>query len=104
MLRQALGLWRGPALVEVAHAPAARAEAARLEEARLDAVEDRIEADLAVGNYRLVTGELERSPAPTLSGSECGPCGCWPSTARDATPRRCGPTRTCGTTWSTSWP
>ena len=59
VLREALGLWRGPALAEVADAPNARAEAARLEEARLGAVEDRLESDLAAGNHRLVTGELE---------------------------------------------
>jgi class 3 adenylate cyclase/DNA-binding winged helix-turn-helix (wHTH) protein len=59
VLRQALGLWRGAALPEVADAPVARAEAARLEEARLAALEDRIEADVAVGNHRLVIGELE---------------------------------------------
>ncbi|MGH9008267.1 MAG: BTAD domain-containing putative transcriptional regulator [Acidimicrobiia bacterium] len=59
VLRQALGLWRGAALPEVADAPMARAEAARLEEARLAALEDRIEADLAMGSHRRVTGELE---------------------------------------------
>ena len=42
-LREALGLWRGPALADVADAPLARAEATRLEEARLAALEDRIE-------------------------------------------------------------
>jgi DNA-binding SARP family transcriptional activator len=59
VLREALALWRGPALPEVADAPIARAEAARLEEARLAALEDRIEADVAAGSHRLVTGELE---------------------------------------------
>ncbi len=59
VLREALGLWRGPALAEVSDAPSARAEAVHLEEARLAAVEDRIEADLACGDHRLVTGELE---------------------------------------------
>ena len=51
-LREALTLWRGPALADVADAPFARAEATRLEEARLAAVEDRIEADLACGPSR----------------------------------------------------
>ncbi len=60
VLREALGLWRGPALAEVADAPLARAAATRLEEARLVALEDRIEADLAAGDHRLVTGELEQ--------------------------------------------
>jgi DNA-binding SARP family transcriptional activator/tetratricopeptide (TPR) repeat protein len=57
-LREALGLWRGPALADVADAPFARAEAGRLEEARLAALEDRIEADLACGRHGEVTAEL----------------------------------------------
>ena len=58
-MREALRLWRGPALADVAEAPFARAEASRLEEARLAAVEDRIEADLACGRHGEVTAELE---------------------------------------------
>ena len=58
-LGQALSLWRGPALAEVADAPLARAEAARLEELRLATTEDRIDAVLACGAHRAVIGELE---------------------------------------------
>jgi len=57
-LREALGLWRGPALAEFSE-PFAIAERARLEEARLAALEDRIEADLAIGRNRDLVGELE---------------------------------------------
>jgi DNA-binding SARP family transcriptional activator len=46
-LREALGLWRGPALVDVG-ARFAVAAAARLDELRLAALEERIAADLAV--------------------------------------------------------
>jgi predicted ATPase/DNA-binding SARP family transcriptional activator len=46
-LREALGLWRGPALVDV-DSRFAVAAAARLEELRLAALEERIAADLAV--------------------------------------------------------
>ncbi|MFF0866392.1 BTAD domain-containing putative transcriptional regulator [Nonomuraea sp. NPDC003560] len=49
VLREALGLWRGPALADVRAAPFAAAEADRLERARLAALEDRIEADLTLG-------------------------------------------------------
>jgi DNA-binding SARP family transcriptional activator/class 3 adenylate cyclase len=56
VLRDALGLWRGPALVDLA---SALPEAARLEERRLEVTEDRIEADLAAGRHREVVGELE---------------------------------------------
>jgi predicted ATPase/class 3 adenylate cyclase/DNA-binding SARP family transcriptional activator len=59
ILREALGLWRGPALADVADAPLARAEAARLEEGRLTALEDRVEADLACGRHGQLVAELD---------------------------------------------
>jgi predicted ATPase/DNA-binding SARP family transcriptional activator len=57
--RQALGLWRGPALADVCEVEPLAREAARLEELRLAAVEGRIEADIALGLHAEVTGELE---------------------------------------------
>jgi DNA-binding SARP family transcriptional activator/predicted ATPase len=58
VLRNALELWRGPALAEFDQ-PFAVTEAARLEELRLSCVEDRIDADLALGRHADVVGELE---------------------------------------------
>jgi len=58
-LREALALWHGAALGEVAHEPWARPDAERLEEARLQALEARLEADLALGRHRDVVAELE---------------------------------------------
>jgi len=58
LLRTALGLWRGPALAEFSE-PFAAAEAAHLEELRLLALEDRIDADLALGRHADVVGELQ---------------------------------------------
>jgi DNA-binding SARP family transcriptional activator len=58
-LEQALGLWRGPAFAEFGSEPFAREAAARLEEARLAAVEQRIEADLALGRHARLVSELE---------------------------------------------
>jgi DNA-binding SARP family transcriptional activator len=58
-LRAALGLWRGPALADLAYEPFARAEIARLEEVRLAALEQRIDADLALGRHAELVGELE---------------------------------------------
>jgi predicted ATPase/DNA-binding SARP family transcriptional activator len=55
----ALGLWRGPALADVAEVEPLAREGARLEELRLLAVEGRIEADLALGRAAELTGELE---------------------------------------------
>jgi WD40 repeat protein/DNA-binding SARP family transcriptional activator len=56
--REALALWRGPALDDVADEPFAADEARRLEELRLTAVELAIDADLAAGRHREVVGEL----------------------------------------------
>jgi DNA-binding SARP family transcriptional activator len=58
-LRTALELWRGPALADVAYESFAQGEIARLEEARLAAVEDRIDAELALGRAQRVVSELE---------------------------------------------
>jgi hypothetical protein len=48
VLEQALDLWRGPALADFAYHEFARLEAERLEELRLVALEQRIEAELAL--------------------------------------------------------
>jgi DNA-binding SARP family transcriptional activator len=58
-LRDALALWRGPALADLAYESFAQAAIARLEEIRLTAIELRIEADLAVGRHDELVGELE---------------------------------------------
>ncbi|MGH3136905.1 MAG: BTAD domain-containing putative transcriptional regulator [Gaiellaceae bacterium] len=58
-LRDALSLWRGTPLAEFAHEPFAQPEIMRLEELRLGALEDRIDADLALGRNMEVVGELE---------------------------------------------
>jgi predicted ATPase/DNA-binding SARP family transcriptional activator len=59
-LGEALALWRGAPLAELAALPFARAEMARLEEARLAALELRLEADLAVGRHGELVAELEQ--------------------------------------------
>jgi DNA-binding SARP family transcriptional activator len=58
-LVDALELWRGPALADFAFEPFAQGEARRLEELRLATLEDRIEADLALGRHAGLVGELE---------------------------------------------
>jgi DNA-binding SARP family transcriptional activator/ABC-type transport system substrate-binding protein len=57
-LREALALWRGPALADFAYDDFARNEIERLEERRLAALEQRIEADLALGRHADIVGEL----------------------------------------------
>lgn len=59
-LRGALALWRGPALADVGDAPFAPPQVARLEELRVMAVEDRVEADLALGGHRDVVADLRQ--------------------------------------------
>jgi class 3 adenylate cyclase len=59
ILSEALTLWRGPALADVAYESFAQPEIARLEELRLTALEERLEADLACGRHEELVGELE---------------------------------------------
>jgi DNA-binding SARP family transcriptional activator len=59
LLREALALWSGRALVEFSDQPFAQAEAARLEELRESAREDLIDAELALGHHHETLGELE---------------------------------------------
>src|SRR6266851_9023119 len=59
-LRAALGLWRGAPIADLAEEPFAQAEIARLEELRLATLEDRIDADLALGRHGQLVPELER--------------------------------------------
>jgi predicted ATPase/DNA-binding SARP family transcriptional activator len=58
-LRQALALWRGPALADVAGTEFGPAIIARLDELRLAAIEQRIDADLLTGVTEPLVAELE---------------------------------------------
>jgi predicted ATPase/DNA-binding SARP family transcriptional activator len=58
-LREALDLWRGPALSDVTDMTFAQADASRLEEARLTALENRVDADLACGRHASLVAELD---------------------------------------------
>lgn len=58
VLRQALALWRGPALADLGDAPIQQIEAPRLEELRLVAVEDLIDAELRLGRHAELVPEL----------------------------------------------
>jgi DNA-binding SARP family transcriptional activator len=59
LLRSALSLWRGPALVDFAYEAFAQPAIVRLEELRLAALESRIGADLALGRHQELVGELQ---------------------------------------------
>ena len=58
-LHEALALWRGPPLADLAFETFAQGEIRRLEEMRLDALEARIDADLELGAGGELVGELE---------------------------------------------
>jgi len=59
LLRDALALWRGPALAELGYEDWAQAEIRRLEELRFAALEARVDADLRAGKHAALIGELE---------------------------------------------
>jgi ABC-type transport system substrate-binding protein/DNA-binding SARP family transcriptional activator/DNA-binding beta-propeller fold protein YncE len=59
LLRDALALWRGPALDGVELEAASRNEVGRLEELRLAAQMDRIDCELGLGLHEQLIGELE---------------------------------------------
>ena len=59
VFREALGLWRESPLADLANEPWARFEIPRLEEARTGAIEDRVDADLALGRDVELLPELE---------------------------------------------
>ena len=58
-LRDALQLWHGPPLGDLAFESFAQTEARRLDELRLAALEERIEAELELGMHAELVGELE---------------------------------------------
>ena len=93
--REALGLWRGPALDDVGGAPFAAAEIRRLEELRLAAVELAIERDLDAGSLDAGNVELwdarRRRRVHSLRFSEhpgttasARTAGCWRSATATA--------------------
>jgi DNA-binding SARP family transcriptional activator len=60
LLEEALTLWRGEPLGDLAYEPFAQREIARLEELRIAARELLVEARLALGGHAELVGELER--------------------------------------------
>ncbi len=76
-LREALSFWRGPPLADFAYESFAQNEIASLEERRLGALEERIEADLALGRHAELVSELQAlivrfglEPSPMLQRLE----------------------------------
>ena len=63
LAEDALALWRGPALADFADVDAARGAATRWDELRIVTLEDRFEAELALGHHQLVAAELVQAAA-----------------------------------------
>ena len=59
LLREALELWRDTPLADLSAEPFAATAVARLEEQRLETLEQRIDADLALGRHASLVPELE---------------------------------------------
>jgi YVTN family beta-propeller protein len=57
-LRAGLALWRGEPLADFGYEPFAQSAIVELSELHLNAVEDRVEADLALGHHTQLIGEL----------------------------------------------
>jgi DNA-binding SARP family transcriptional activator len=60
LLREALALWRGAPLADLAREPFAQPAISRLLEIRLAALEQRLDVDLALGRERELVAELEQ--------------------------------------------
>ena len=58
-LEEAMSLWRGPPLADLAYEPFAQREIARLGDLRVAALEHQIEAKLALGAHAELVGQLE---------------------------------------------
>jgi DNA-binding SARP family transcriptional activator/streptogramin lyase len=58
-LAEALSLWRGRPLAEFEASPFALVESLRLEELHISVIEDRVQADLALGRHAALIAELE---------------------------------------------
>lgn len=59
LLTEALAEWRGEPYEDLAYEDFAQAEIRRLEELKMMAIEDRIEAELAIGRHRELLSELQ---------------------------------------------
>ncbi|MGW4352449.1 BTAD domain-containing putative transcriptional regulator [Nocardia sp. NPDC004582] len=68
LLREALELWRGPALGDVLDAPYAQTAATRLDDLRATALEDRFEAELRLGRHLEALTDLEVAAAENPLG------------------------------------
>jgi len=60
ILREALDLWRGPVLADLAEAGIAWPDLVATQNSRLDALDDYFQAELACGRHHAIVGDLEK--------------------------------------------
>ena len=71
LLREALGLWRGTPLADLAFEPFAHVEVARLEELRTAAREELVQAELELAGIQSWSGSSRRSSPRIRCGNDC---------------------------------
>lgn len=71
LLHRALASWRGPALADLREAGLQWPELQLLEEWRLATLENRVQADLLLGRYRELIGELSEAAIAHRCGKGC---------------------------------
>ena len=96
LLAEALVLWRGPPLAEVAFEDFAQREIRRLQELRMSALEARIDADLQRGRHEQLIGELEGLVAEDPARERLTGQLMLAHSAPGAKPTRCRPTSASG--------
>ena len=102
-LREALELWRGPALADLAYEPFAQAEIPRLEELRPSALEARIDVELAAAATPGSSPSSRPSWPSTRSASGRGPADAGAAPLVACAPRRSRPTAARGACCRKSW-
>ena len=102
LLDEALALWRGPALADVAYESFAQGEIARLEELRLAAVEERIDVRLSAGSTCSSSPSSNSSSPSIRRASGWSANSCWPCIGAVARATRWRSTRGAGDGWTRS--
>src|SRR5947207_2833742 len=102
-LREALALWRGPALADFRFEAFAASESERLEELRLAALEDAWTRISKPADTPKWWASSSRWSPRIRSASACGNSSCLPSTGRVGRRRRSRRIRTRGAVSSRSW-
>ena len=103
VLRDALALWRGPALMDFVNDDFAQGERTRLEELKASTLELRIEADLALAATNHSSPSSSRSSRRTRCANGSAGSRCSPSTGQAARSTPCVPIKQRGPFSAKRW-